>query len=135
MMVTQFTDLPEQTHHESSMGKNILIIEDNKDTADTLKMLLELQGHSVRVMYDGLGGVRAATESRPDVVLSDIGMPGFDGFRVARALRRNPETAVVRLIAVTGYGNDAAIHMTALASGFDYVLTKPADPDVLSKLL
>lgn len=97
-------------------------------------MLLEMSGHEVRVAYTGPDGVRMAEEWRPAVVVSDIGLPGLDGFGVARALRANPATARVRLIAVTGYGSDDDRRL-ARESGFDHLLTKPADPGVLQQLL
>ena len=118
----------------SKEQRRILVVEDNRDAADTLRMLLELLGHEVRVAYTGPDGVRMAEEWRPAVVLSDIGLPGLDGFGVARALRGNPATAQARLIAVTGYGSEDDRRL-ARESGFDHLLTKPADPGVLQQLL
>jgi PAS domain S-box-containing protein len=114
--------------------RRVLVVEDNRDSADTLRMLLELQGHEVRVAYTGPEGVRLAREWRPTVVLSDIGLPGLDGFGVARALRADAATSGARLIAVTGYGTDEDRRL-ARESGFDHLLTKPADPAVLQDLL
>ena len=84
----------------------MLVVEDNRDAADSLQMLLELFGYEVAVAYTGPDGVRAAAACRPDVVVCDIGLPGLDGYEVAAALRRDPATAAARLIAVTGYGAD-----------------------------
>src|SRR5688572_5134955 len=114
--------------------KQILIIEDDKDIAESLKLLLEDSGHMVRVAYDGLAGYQTATELLPDIVLSDIGLPGLDGFEVARALRRTPATAEALLIAISAQGQDEDVREMAEASGFDYVLAKPAEPAVLLKL-
>jgi PAS domain S-box-containing protein len=112
----------------------ILVVEDNKDAADSLQMLLSFQGHDVRVAYAGPDGIRMATAWGPDVIISDIGLPGLDGYRVASELRQHPATARTRLIAITGYGSEED-RRRALASGFDHLLTKPADPAELQQLL
>jgi PAS domain S-box-containing protein len=112
----------------------ILVVEDNPDAADSLKMLLELSGYEVSVAYTGPEGVEAAKGWRPDVVLCDIGLPGLDGYGVVRELRRNPGTARARVIAVTGYGGEEDRHKCQEA-GFDAHLTKPADPSMLQELL
>ncbi len=112
----------------------VVIIEDNRDAADTLGQLVSLSGHEVRVAYDGLAGVLAAREWGPDVVLCDIGLPGLDGYGVAAALRRHPTTAKAHLIAITAYGSDEDRRRSESA-GFDKHLVKPVDPDVLLGLL
>ena len=112
----------------------ILVVEDNRDAADSLRMLLELSGCEVRVAYSGPDGVRLAREWRPEVVLCDIGLPGLDGYAVAGELRHDPATAGARLIAVTGYGQEDD-RQRARQAGFDYHLTKPVDPAVLEPLL
>jgi CheY-like chemotaxis protein len=112
----------------------ILIIEDNRDAALSLQMLLTLLGHQVWVAYTGTEGVSMAERLLPDVVISDIGLPGLDGWEVARALRRNRATAGVKLIALTGYGRDED-RRHAAEVGFDAFLTKPADPDLLQDFL
>jgi CheY-like chemotaxis protein len=112
----------------------ILVVEDNKDAANSLSILLEVLGHEVRVAYTGPAGVEVAREWRPDVVLCDIGLPGLDGYGVARELRLNPTTARVRLLALTGYGQEEDRRRSREA-GFDHHLVKPADPDELRKLL
>jgi CheY-like chemotaxis protein len=112
----------------------ILIVEDNQDAANSLHLLLEVLGHEVRVANTGPAGVVAAREWRPDVVLCDIGLPGLDGYGVARELRLNPTTARVRLLALTGYGQDEDKRRSREA-GFDYHLVKPADPEELQRLL
>src|SRR5215472_2973155 len=79
----------------------VLVVEDNRDTADTLCLLLQMLGHDARAAYSGTEGVRQATSWRPDVVFCDIGLPGMDGFEVARRLRRQPGTEQALLVAVT----------------------------------
>jgi PAS domain S-box-containing protein len=112
----------------------VLIVEDNRDTADSLRLMLEVYGHEVRVAYTGPDGVRAAAEWRPDVVVCDIGLPGLDGYGVVSALRRNPATAAARVIAVTGYGSEED-QSRSRAVGFDEHLTKPVDPETLISAL
>jgi CheY-like chemotaxis protein len=112
----------------------ILIVEDSRDAADSLRMLLELLGHQVEVAYSGPEGVRRARQWRPDVVLCDIGLPGLDGYEVAGELRHDPATAKARLIAITGYGQEED-RRRAREAGFDHHLTKPVDPVALQPLL
>jgi DNA-binding response OmpR family regulator/signal transduction histidine kinase len=113
---------------------HVLIVEDSRDAADSLRILLELLGHVTRVAHDGLEGVEAAKEWLPDIVLCDIGLPGLDGYGVARALRLHPTTARVRLLALTGYGSDED-RLRSRQAGFDVHLTKPADPEELLEQL
>jgi CheY-like chemotaxis protein len=115
-------------------GKRVLVIEDNRDSADSLRLLLECYGYEVAVAYCGHDGVRAAERCRPDVVLCDIGLPGLDGYAVARKLRRNPATAAARLIAVAAYGQDEDRRRSHEA-GFEQHLVKPVDPDALQRVL
>jgi CheY-like chemotaxis protein len=112
----------------------ILVVEDNRDAADSLKLVLELYGYDVAVAYTGPAGVERAREWRPDVIVCDLGLPGLDGYGVARALRRDPATAGARMIAVTGYGGDED-RQKSREAGFDGHLTKPADPTALHDLL
>lgn len=113
---------------------HVLIVEDNPDTAETLRVLLQLSGYHVAVAYNGSAGVEVARQFRPHIVLSDLGLPGIDGFEVARQLRRSPETATATLIAVTGYGQEEDRRKSRQA-GFDYHLVKPVDPNELERLL
>lgn len=112
----------------------ILVVEDNRDAADSLRMLLEVLGYEVEVAYSGPDGVQLAETMRPHVVICDIGLPGMDGFAVAGALRKNPKIADARLIALTGYGQEEDRKRTR-AAGFDEHLTKPADPAALCAML
>jgi len=118
---------PAAPTNEASDALRILVIEDNVDAAQSLADLLSLLGHQVRVAYDGEHGVQAARDERPDVVISDIGLPGaIDGYGVAARLRALPELAGVRLIALSGYV-DAQARERARQAGFDAHIAKPAD--------
>jgi len=114
--------------------RRILIIEDHRDSAESLGRLLGLLGHEVRVAYSGPDGVRAACEWLPELVLCDIDLPGLDGYDVARELRRNPATAGIRLVAVTAYGSDEDRRRSRQA-GFDRHYTKPLEVATLPRLL
>jgi PAS domain S-box-containing protein len=113
----------------------VLVVEDSRDAAESLRMLLELSGYHVAVAYAGPTGLETARTFRPDVVLCDIGLPGgMDGYAVARALRDDPELFGVALIALSGYGREED-QRQARRAGFDRHLTKPMDPVVLIRLL
>ncbi|HXY38994.1 MAG TPA: PAS domain S-box protein [Vicinamibacteria bacterium] len=111
-------------------ARRILLIEDNTDAALSLKAVLELKGHEVVLAQNGPEGVEKARSTRPDVVLCDIGLPGMDGFQVARALREDPAFARTRLVALSGYALPEDVER-ARAAGFDRHLAKPVDPDDL----
>jgi PAS domain S-box-containing protein len=112
----------------------VLMVEDNPDGAESLKMLLELLGHRVRVTHDGVAALAAARANCPDIMLVDIGLPGMDGYEVARQVRQEPALKHVVLVALTGYGRDED-KQRALAAGFDYHLVKPVDVDALEKVV
>jgi CheY-like chemotaxis protein/anti-sigma regulatory factor (Ser/Thr protein kinase) len=114
--------------------RRILVIEDNRDGAESLRLLLELLNHDVQVAYTGPDGVQEARRWRPDVVLCDIGLPGLDGYGVATEVRRNPVTARARLIALTGYGQEEDLRRSQEA-GFDRHLVKPVDPEELQRTI
>jgi PAS domain S-box-containing protein len=120
--------------HAAPRGLRILVVEDNQDTAETLRDLLELHGYEVEIAYTGAEGLRMARALRPQVILCDIGLPGISGYEVAEELRRDPTTAASRLIAVTGYGGDEDRRLSEQA-GFDLHLTKPVDPMELQEAL
>jgi two-component system CheB/CheR fusion protein len=119
----------------TSVGRRrILVVDDSVDSADSMATLLKLDGHEVRVAYDGASALESALAFRPQVVLLDIGLPGLDGYEVARRLRRLNETKGVFLIALTGYGKTED-RIKALTSGFNYHITKPVDPEELDMII
>jgi two-component system CheB/CheR fusion protein len=111
----------------------ILVADDNRDAADSLQRILEVYGHDVRVAYDGAAALQLGESFRPRVAVLDIGMPGRNGYDVARAMRTQQE-APLTLVALTGWGQEAD-RRRALDAGFDYHLTKPVDPEALNELL
>src|SRR5262245_7942999 len=112
----------------------VLVVDDNHDGADSLLLILQAYGLEARVAYDGESGLRLAREFRPDVVLLDIGMPGLDGYEVARRLRRDEGLHDALLVALTGWAEEEARRLSAEA-GFDLYLLKPADLGQLQRLL
>ena len=112
----------------------IILVEDNRDTAEGLTMLLELLGHRVRIVHDGVTAVEVAQANIPDVMLIDIGLPGIDGYEVARRVREHPKLKHVVLVALTGYGREED-RERALAAGFDYHVVKPVSPEALEELV
>jgi PAS domain S-box-containing protein len=117
----------------SEASLRVLVADDNRDAADSLQRILALYGHEVRVAYDGSAAVRLGAEFRPRVAILDIGMPGTDGYDVARALRSRSGRQVT-LVALTGWGQESD-RRRASEAGFDYHLTKPVDPNALHDLL
>ena len=104
----------------------VLLIEDNDDGREMMATMLDVYGYPVLQSADGLDGVELATAHLPNVALVDIGLPGIDGYEVARRLRANPATSAMRLIALTGYGL-AEDQRRVLEAGFDMHLVKPVD--------
>jgi CheY-like chemotaxis protein len=126
----------EQAAQQAARDKhlNILVVEDNDDGRETLAMMLRLNGHQVHEADTGPGGVASLKSVHPDVAIVDIGLPGFDGYEVARRARAAPETRGVRLVALTGYGQEED-RRNARAAGFDWFLVKPADMGAISEIL
>ena len=114
--------------------RRVLVVEDNIDSADAMAILLRELGHEVAVVNDGRAAVDLARAFRPDIILLDIGLPGIDGFELARHFRDFAETRAAKVIAVTGYGQ-AADRARTKASGFDLHLVKPVDPVQLTRIL
>jgi two-component system CheB/CheR fusion protein len=112
----------------------ILVVDDNVDGAMSLGIVLRLWGHEVQVAHDGFRALEEADRRRFDVAVLDIGLPGLDGYEVARRLRRRPGWAKTLLIAITGYGQNDD-RRRSLEAGFDLHLVKPVDPATLEKVL
>lgn len=125
---------PETANRGVLDGRRILVVDDNRDAADSLAMMLRYAGAEVRVVYDGLGALDALPACRPDVVLLDIGMPRLNGCDLARRIRSDPVHREVLLVALTGWGQ-AADRMRSHEAGIDHHLVKPVDFDVLRDLL
>ena len=118
----------------SPVSRRILIADDNRDSAESLAALLELDGHEVTIVHDGAGAVAAFADARPEIALLDIGMPGLNGYEVARRLRQSHPASAATLIAITGWGQEDD-KVRARAAGFDHHLTKPVDLQRLSELI
>ena len=112
----------------------ILVVDDNKDSADTLAMLLRLKGNDIRTAYDGLEAVEVAEMFQPKFVLLDIGLPKLNGYDVARRIRQQPWGRDVILIALTGWGKDEDRRLSQEA-GFNFHIVKPVDLAALEELL
>lgn len=113
--------------------RRVLIADDNRDAADSLAALLRLEGHDTCLSFDGAEALERWREFDPDVCLFDIGMPGRNGYELAREIRAQPGGQRPVLIAITGWGQEAD-RQRAMASGFDHHLTKPIDPRQLAQL-
>ncbi|BDG05482.1 hybrid sensor histidine kinase/response regulator [Anaeromyxobacter oryzae] len=114
--------------------RRVLVIEDNVDAAETLRLLLEMGEHEVAVAHDGVTGLARARAFRPDLILCDLGLPGMDGYAVARAIRADPALAAVDLVAISGYALPDD-RRAALEAGFDAHLAKPVPLDRLEDAL
>ncbi len=131
---------PPSTHHAPAgvarqiSKTRILLIEDNVDLALSMSRLLRILGHETATAHDGATGIQAAHDFHPELILLDIGLPGMDGFEVIRKLRQDEATKDIRVIAITGYGQEEDRHR-ALAAGFNDHLAKPIDQNTLVTLL
>jgi CheY-like chemotaxis protein len=121
-------------HCAEVQALRLLVVDDNADGAASTAMLLELQGHTLRIAHSGLEAIAAVPEFQPQVVILDIGLPDISGYEVARRLRASLAQATPRLIALTGWGSEDD-RRRARAAGFDAHLVKPVDPDELNSRL
>ncbi|WP_257993548.1 PAS domain-containing hybrid sensor histidine kinase/response regulator [Cupriavidus pauculus] len=122
------------TRHGDGHERRVLLVDDNRDAADSMSILLEMSGHQVTIAYDGMEAIHAAARVRPDVALIDLAMPGMDGFAVIHALRGMPALSGTRYVALTGFGQASDREQTA-AAGFNVHLVKPVELDVLLKVI
>ncbi len=125
---------PALSSAEKPLRRRVLIADDNRDAAESLALLLQMEGHEVTVAHDGREAIAAFEREPPDVALLDIGMPGLNGYEIARMIRRSPHGRSVVLVAVTGWGQDND-KTQALQAGFDHHFTKPVEPDAIAALL
>jgi signal transduction histidine kinase/ActR/RegA family two-component response regulator len=119
------------TNAEEATPRSVLVVDDNRDAADSLARVLRMAGHAAEVAYDGPSAVAAALRLRPDVVVLDIGLPGMSGYEVAERLRQSPEAAGTRLVALSGYGQPED-REKSFAAGCDHHFVKPVN---LARLL
>jgi CheY-like chemotaxis protein len=115
-------------------GLSVLVVDDNRDAADTLGSLLEIWGYHVRVVYDGLNALAAVAVSPPDFLFLDLGMPSMDGYAIARCIRHEFGLSEIRIIALTAYSDDDHVRRV-WNGGFNGYLTKPADPVQIKRIL
>ena len=113
--------------------RRVLVVDDNLDSADTMAELVRIWGHDVRTAHDGPSALACAQEFRPQVILLDVGLPGMDGYELARRLRA-AGLAGELLVSVTGYGQEEDRRL-AQEAGFDHHLTKPVHPEALLRLV
>lgn len=112
----------------------ILLVDDQADAIDALAMLLEMDGHQVRTVYSGADALAAVETFVPDLALIDVSMPGMSGIELARRLRQNAALTHTRLVALTGFSQDAD-RKQATDAGFDVHVTKPVSADQLARLI
>jgi PAS domain S-box-containing protein len=125
---------PPHAEQKTALPRRILVVDDNVDAATTLDVLLRSLGHDTRVAHDGMTALDIAREFRPEVILLDIGMPGLDGYEVARRLRAMNHGQTFRIVAISGWGQEAD-RTRSKEAGFDLHLVKPVDPGVLVSVL
>jgi PAS domain S-box-containing protein len=114
--------------------RRVLIVDDNVDAAESIAMLLQASGFSVRCVYDGVSALSVARAYQPDVIVLDIGLPDISGYEVSKRLRSQPEFERTPIVAVTGYGQ-LSDRRRSLEAGIDHHMTKPVDPEALQALL
>jgi CheY-like chemotaxis protein len=118
---------------DAKAARRVLVVDDNHDSADTMAELVRIWGYDVRTAHDGPAALDCARGFRPHVVLLDVGLPGMDGYELARRLRAEGLAGDL-LVSVTGYGQDED-RRKAQEAGFDHHLTKPVDPDTLLRVV
>jgi two-component system, OmpR family, response regulator len=126
--------LARQDSGESTAKRRLLVVDDNRDAAESMSMLLRMWGHEVAFAYDGPSALETAEQWRPEAVFLDIGLPGMDGYEVAARLRELPQARNAVLIAITGYGQEDD-RVRSRRAGIDHHLVKPVAPDALRDLI
>jgi CheY-like chemotaxis protein len=122
------------THMTTSSSRRVLLVDDNRDSVETLSLLLQIKGHDARFAEDGEAALAAVEEYQPHIVLLDLSLPGMDGFEVARELRKRPRAGKLVLVALTGWsGRD--VQARAAEAGFDFHLLKPVEWPALERVL
>ena len=123
--------LPEAEAPALSASRRVLVVDDNADAAETIAMLLEISGHETKVAGSGPEALDIARTWQPEVVFLDIGLPGMDGYEVARRMRDQASTVGAMLVALTGWGSDD-MKAESKEAGFDLHLVKPVGPEVVA---
>jgi CheY-like chemotaxis protein len=118
----------------SPTGQRVLLVDDNTDSSEPLSLLLQAKGHETRISVEGEEAIAMADEFLPDCVLLDLGLPGIDGYEVARRLRGRPYGAKLTLVALTGWAGKE-IRVRAAEAGFDYHLVKPVNLEELERIV
>ncbi|HEX5463057.1 MAG TPA: response regulator [Steroidobacteraceae bacterium] len=126
--------LARQSTREPAPKRRLLVVDDNRDAAESMSMLLEMWGHDVAYAYDGPSALERAEQWQPEAVFLDIGLPGMDGYEVAERLRELPQSKDAVLIAITGYGQEDD-RLRSRRAGIDHHLVKPVAPDTLRNLI
>jgi PAS domain S-box-containing protein len=132
--VPQPPSTPEETAEPTGPSLRVLVVDDNVDTAQTLALLLKTSGHDVRTAYTGPAALEAALDYRPNVMLLDIGLPGLNGYEVAKQIRQQPVLRDIVLVALTGYGQGTE-RQRSQEAGFDHHLVKPAEFSKVQRIL
>jgi len=124
--------VPIEAHHRT--GRRILLVDDNRDAAETLQALLQMEGHTVALAFGGQSALDQVVHLKPEVVILDIGLPDVSGYDVARKLRADASSSAPLLVALTGYGREQD-RQAVMEAGFDHHLVKPANPATLMEIL
>jgi PAS domain S-box-containing protein len=130
----QPSQAPIQSGHQGVSSRSVLIIEDNRDAREMFRIMLELSGHRVLEAEEGVSGLEMLKSRRPDVAIIDVGLPGLNGYEVARRFREEPDSDAVVLVALTGYGTPEARERSR-KSGFNYHLIKPVNSEALEEIM
>ncbi len=123
-----------RTGPPAAASRRILVVDDNRETVEMLKMMLDTSGNPAHYAYDGLQAVKLADEIRPDLILLDIGMPNLNGYETCRRIREQSWGKEIVIVALTGLGQDDD-RLKSRESGFDMHLVKPVDPELLLTVL